>query len=771
LERRLTTILALDVVGYSRLMAVDEARTLEQLKKHRKELIEPKTSQYRGRVVKLMGDGTLMEFGSVVDAVNFAVDVQRSIAKHNSGVPEEWRLSYRIGINIGDVISDGDDIYGDGVNMAARLEGLAETGGICVARNVFDQVNTKIDITFEDLGAQAVKNIPKPVQVYRVLLDIAGRKPGANASAKYSLRWPIAVSVIIALLAVTGIALWQRPWEPGEEHTLEANMTFALPDKPSIAVLPFNNMSQDADQEYFADGMTEDLITDLSNISGLFVIARNSSFSYKGQQVKIHQVAEELGVRYVLEGSVRRVGNEVRINAQLIDTTTGGHLWAKRYDGTLDDIFKLQDQVTEQIVAALSINLTSGEQAHQSRRSTQNIAAHDAFLQGWTQYKLSTPKDLARAIPFFDEAIGHDPDYSLAHAALASAYWDAYRNNWAFNVQLAAFEAEERADKHLELALKSPTPLAYVLQSRISASDGFYDRAVEEAEKAITLDGNDATAHAGLADVLVLAGHPAEAIVPIRTAMRLDPHHPPAYLSILGATQFGIKSYAEAASTFERAIKRNPDNELPLIYLASSYGHLGWIEDADDTIETVNDLRNKIGMGELSIRPGGAIASYGFDKWGLDFERFGSKAVQDHIRTGLIDIPALKWQYLIIRHPQEVKGATYLNVDNAKPYHGKGVIFIDLSDKSTWMAGHIPGAVHLSRGRSQDLNQERFTKKTLQNVAGIDDEIVLYFDDGSAAYADWEAAKAVTWGYRKVYFFNGGAKAWKNAGYPIEAGQ
>jgi len=511
-ERRLTTILAADVVGFSRLMAADEAGTLAQLKTHRKELIEPKTAEYGGRVVKLMGDGTLMEFTSVVDAVRFAVDLQRAMAGRNADVPEDRQVTYRIGINIGDIIVEGDDIYGDGVNVAARLEGLAEPGGICVSRTVFNHVQGKVDFGFDDLGEQEVKNIPKPVQVFRVLLDAPAVDHGtvAATTTKRALRWPVVAGGLVVLVIVAGIAFWQRPWEPREEPASEANMAFPLPDKPSIAVLPFNNMSDDASQEYFTDGMTEDLITDLSKISGLFVIARNSSFSYKGQQVKVRQVAEELGVRYVLEGSVRRAGDEVRINAQLIDATTGGHLWAERYDGTMDDVFDLQDQVTKQIVAALAVSLTGEEQAQQARRDTDNTEAHDAYLQGWARYKLLTPKDLAEAVPFLEEAIRLDPDYAQAHAALASLYWDVLQNDWAFDLNMPSLRAEEFANAHLEEALKNPTPLAHILQSKVFASwgvfdEGLFDDAVLEAEKAVALDKNDATALAGLADALIKA--------------------------------------------------------------------------------------------------------------------------------------------------------------------------------------------------------------------------------------------------------------------------
>jgi TolB-like protein/class 3 adenylate cyclase/3-mercaptopyruvate sulfurtransferase SseA len=779
-ERRLTTILAADIVGYSRLMAADESGTLASLKALRRELIEPKTAEHHGRVVKLMGDGTLMEFASVVDAVRFAVDVQRTMAERNAGVPEDRRIAYRIGINIGDIIADGDDIYGDGVNIAARLEGLADPGGICVARNVFNQVKGKVDTTFEDLGEQEVKNIPEPVRVFKVLLDgSVAATPPTTAAAKKRGRWPqIAAGFVLSLVAVAGLVWWQSQAPDVEPASVEA-MAFPLPDKPSIAVLPFNNMSDDASQEYFADGMTEDVITDLSKISGLFVIARNSSFAYKGQSPDVRQVAEELGVRYVLEGSVRRAGDQVRINAQLIDATTGGHLWAERYDGTLEDIFDLQDKVTEQIVAALAVSLTGEELAQQTRHATENAAAHDAYLQGWARYKLLTPKDLAEAVPFFEEALRLDPGYAQAHAALAALYWDAYVNDWAFDLDMPSSRAENRANEHLEKALETPTPLAHALQARMMASWGFHDAAVVEAEQAVALDANDAAAHAGLAEALVFAGKPAKAIDAIEIAMRLDPHHPPSYLITLGAAQFGTERYEDAAATFERAVKRNPDNEIPLIYLASAYGHLGRIEDADDVINEANDLRNLQGLGELSLRD---TTTYAMEMRNTqtDFTRFGSKPVQDLVRAGLVDIPELKWQYLLTIHSTlglgvntwwEVEGATLIDISTAKLFHDRGVIFIDVSGQSMWITGHIPGAVHLSWERSGDPSRARFTKATLREVAQYDDEIVLYFDDGSVASAAWEAAKAVTWGYRKVYLFGGGAQAWKAAGYPVETGE
>jgi len=780
MERRLSAVMTVDVVGYSRLMEADEVGTLEAIKALRSDLIDPLIAEHRGRIVKLMGDGALVEFASAVDAVACAIAIQRDLTIENSDKPGDSRLEHRIGINLGDVIVEGDDIYGEGVNVASRLEGLAEAGGVCISEKVHQEVDKKLDVEFAYLGELQVKNIERPVRTYAVVLG--DKLPVAPKASKIGLITQgqlFAVAMIAIALIGSGVAWWQ-PWAPEFEPASVEAMAFPLPDKPSIAVLPFNNMSDDANQEYFADGMTEDVITDLSKITGLFVIARNSSFSYKGQQVKVRQVAEELGVRYVLEGSVRRAGNEVRINAQLIDATTGGHLWAERYDGKMDDVFDLQDQVTAQIVAALAVNLTGVEQSQQTRHDTENAVAHDAYLQGWARYKLLTPENLAEAVPFFEEAIRLDPNYTQAHAALASLYWDVLQKSWAFDLDMPSMRAEEFANKHLEEALKSPTPLAHVLQAKMLASLGYHDDAVVEAQLAVALDHNDATAHAGLSEALVLAGRAAEAIEPIERAIRLDPHHPPSYLITLGAARFGMKQYEDAAEIFERAVKLNPGTEVPLIYLASSFGHLRRIEDADNVIGTANDLRNVMGLGELSIQPSQTFAAYPTDKWQLNFERFGSKAAQDHLRAGLKDIPALKWQYLITSHSVlgagnswfEVEGATQIDIPTAKSYHDRDVIFIDASGEGMWNAGHIPGAVHLSWERSVDPTRGTFSKNTLWEIAEHDDEIVLYLDDGTGLESPaWQAAKAVIWGYRKVYFFDGGAKAWKVAGYPVETGE
>jgi TolB-like protein/Tfp pilus assembly protein PilF len=533
-----------------------------------------------------MGDGTLMEFASVVDALNFAIDVQRAMAERNAAVPDDQRVVYRVGINIGDIIVDGDDIYGDGVNVAARLQEIADPGGICVSRTVFNHVKGKVDLAFEDLGEQEVKNIPEPIRVYRVPIRtvrtdtvVTGSKDTSSASWKR----PALVTATATLVVVAGIALWMRPWEPTVEPASVERMAFPLPDKPSIAVLPFTNMSDDPSQEYFADGITEDLITDLSKISGLFVIARNSSFSYKGQQVKVRQVAEELGVRFVLEGSVRRVGDQVRINAQLIDATTGGHLWAERYDGNLADVFSLQDRVTSKIVKAMAVELSPSEELKIKARGTANLNAHDAYLLGLRHLnaiKKWRPNEIVKARHAFEKAIALDPSFAAAHAGLAWTIWfqadfDIWFADGGFRLHKEAFEM---AVKSLEL---SDNPLAHRLLARQylrlvrGGADPRHDEAVMELRKAVALEPNNADSLAELAHYLVFAGDPDEAATLVRDAKRLNPNFPNWYHRPAGISEYLSGRYEAAAEEFKSWFE---DDELPCnsaVWLAAAEAQTG----------------------------------------------------------------------------------------------------------------------------------------------------------------------------------------------------
>ena len=436
MERRLAAILAADVVGYTRLMGADEAGTLARLKALRGEIIDPEIARYNGRIVKLMGDGALVEFASVVDVVACAAAIQRANAARDADLAAGDRLALRIGVNLGDVIVEGEDIYGDGVNIAARLEGLADPGGICISDIVHQSVRAKLDLAFEDLGPQQIKNVAEPVRVYRVRL--APGATGEASPAKRAWRRPAIAAGIAVLALAAGVAVWQRPWEPKVELASVERMAFPLPDKPSIAVLPFVNMSDDPEQEYFADGMTEDLITDLSKVAGLFVISRTSTFVYKGHSVPVRQVSEDLGVRYVLEGSVRRAGDTVRINAQLIDATTGGHLWAERYDGNVTDIFAVQDSFVREIVAALALNLSESEQEEIASGQTSNIEAREAFQNGWEHYLRYTPEDNATAAEQFKRAVELDPEYGRAYSALGMVYVRGCQWRWNKELEMTA---------------------------------------------------------------------------------------------------------------------------------------------------------------------------------------------------------------------------------------------------------------------------------------------------------------------------------------------
>ena len=427
MARRLAAILAADVVGYSRLMAADEQGTHARLKALRRDFIEPKIAEHHGRIVKLMGDGALVEFASVVDAVECAAAIQKGVAERQVEVSDDQRIAFRIGINIGDIIIEDDDIFGDGVNVAARLEQLAESGGIYVTRNVYSQVKNKVAFGFESMGEHKVKNIPEPVIACRAITDpgLIAKTLGLRRAGVPNWRWALVGLLALASLGATGIAAWLQPWHAAEAPS-KADAP-PLPDRPSIAVLPFENFSGDPEQEYFADGITEDLITDLSKTSGLFVIARNSSFRYKGVAVDPIMVARDLGVRYLLEGSVRRVDDQVQINAQLIDGTTSGHVWAERYDGSLADVFALQDRVTQKIVGALSINLTLPERRTRDRTETAVPEAYDAFLKGWEHFQIRTPEQYAKALEYFQQAVELDPVYARAHAAIAAVYWRSFR--------------------------------------------------------------------------------------------------------------------------------------------------------------------------------------------------------------------------------------------------------------------------------------------------------------------------------------------------------
>ena len=537
--RRLAAILAADVVGYSRMMGTDEAGTLAALKRHRERLFDPAVAAHNGRVVKLIGDGTLVEFASVVDAVSCALAIQRQMQSDNTGI------TLRIGINLGDVIIEGDDIYGDGVNVAARLEPLAEPGGVCVSSIVHESIGNRIDVVLADAGEVAVKNIDRPIRIWKWHPGAAGRQ--------------------------------LRP-EPAP----------AKPDKPSIAVLPFTNMSGDQEQEYFSDGITEDIITDLSKVAGLLVIARNSSFAYKGRNVDIRTVGRELGVRSVLEGSIRRAGNRVRITAQLIDAADGGHLWAERYDRDLTDIFAVQDEVTLQIVNALKVTLSPAEKARVGETGTSNVAAHDAFLHGRELILAQTKTRAAfeQSIALFNQAIALDPGYGAAYAGLAMAHNVDFHNHFSRDGNRALEIAADFAEKAVEFGPNDP--FVRFVAAVIATFQGDFDRAATEIDAALALNPNSAVAYGtrGMADVY--AGDPLSAIPQIEKAIRLDPAANGHNFHYLGTAHLTAGKYEAAAALFRERIRLVPGTDVSRAFLASALGHLG---RADEAREVWNELQ------------------------------------------------------------------------------------------------------------------------------------------------------------------------------------
>jgi TolB-like protein len=699
-------------------MGDDEEATVSTITAYR-EVIGSVVQKHRGRVVDSPGDNILAEFSSVVDAVRGAVEIQEELATRNAELPEKRRMEFRIGINLGDVIHEEERIYGDGVNVAARIESLAEGGGTCISGSAFEQVKNKLELGYEYLGEHSVKNIAEPVRVYRVLTEpeAIGKVIGEErAEPRKGQRAALAV-IIVLLSLVGGLLIWRTAFPPVQVASVE-KMAFPLPDKPSIAVLAFDNMSGDPKQEYFSDGITDDLITDLSKISGLFVIARHSTFTYKGKPVKVKQVAEELGVRYVLEGSVRRAGEQVRINAQLIDATTGGHLWAERYDGKMDDVFALQDSITRKIVSALAVQLTAGEEKQVARKETDSVEAYDAFLKGLAHYWRDTPEDLVQAVPYLEKAVEFDPNYSRAYAALAAVYWRAVsRQGWPSSLGLSYSEAWEKAKQYLQEAMEDPTVLAHLVASDMHRVEGQYQKAITEATRAIALDANDSVGYRAMARVLIYAGSPAEGADFIKKAMRLNPRYPPSYLLYLGFAQFGMERFEEAAASLEQATMRNPDDEYGFLLLAAAYGQLDREQEAKSAMETFNGLRARAGW------------SHPYTLQYLDSWEFKEQTDRERLREGLRKAgvppgpdPVADAENLISPKKAglwEVEGATTADVATAKALFDRGVPFVDVRSDGSWKKGHIPGAVNLD-------SKHVFTEVELSKIVRKDHDVVMY---------------------------------------------
>jgi len=580
-KRKLTSILSADAVGYSRLMEDDEAATVRTLTSYR-EVIATLIKQHNGMVVDSPGDNLLAEFVSVVDAVQCAVSVQNEITARNEDLPENRKMQFRIGINLGDVIQEGERIYGDGVNIAARLESLADPGGICISKTAFDQIERKLPYGYEFIGDQTVKNISKPVGAYRVMLEprvtVAG-EPEAEKPAPVR-RIPILVGAAVVLVLAIAVGIWQfYVRRPSVEPASAEKMAYPLPDEASIAVLPFVNMSDDPKQGYLSDGITESIIMALSKLQDMFVIARNSTFTYKGKAVKIQQVAEELGVRYVLEGSVQKTENRLRITAQLIDAITGKHMWAERYDRNLKDLFALQDEITMKIVTALQVKLTEGEQALLLAKGTKNLEAYLKLLQGLEHHRRVNIEDNALGRQLYEEAIALDPEYAFAYTLLGVTHMlDVY------------YGSSKSPKKSIAQAIKLAKK-AVAIDDSLANAHGFlgylytrtreYDKGVAECERGVAINPNDVLAQSWLGQSLYWADRAEEALPVLKKALRLDPISPVwAILCFLAMVYRDMGQYEEAIPLCKRVLQRWPDNIFAHIILAATYSMSDRDEDA-----------------------------------------------------------------------------------------------------------------------------------------------------------------------------------------------
>ena len=590
-SRRLAAIVAADIAGYSRLMEVDEESTVREMNACRRDVIDPLLAVHNGRVANTAGDSLLLEFPSAVDAVRCAISVQQQVDVRSRDVPEDRQLKFRIGINVGDVIGHGDDLLGDGVNVAARLEGLSEPGGICISRSVRDQIVGKLDAGLEELGEIQVKNISRPVETYRVVRGQPARKvsPGSRAVGKIKIRWLFVIAGVVVAMLV-GLYLFQTSSPKFEPAAAEA-MALPLPGKPSIVVLPFANLSNDDEQTVFADGVTEDLITDLSKLSSLFVIGRNSSFSFKGQQVTIKFVAEKLGVRYVLTGSVRRAGDTLRINAQLLDALNGENLWAERFDGAVSDVFATQDAFTLRVVEALEVELSPAESAQIEARETEQVAAREAFQLGWELYSQFNEQGNRDSIPHFERAVELDPEYGRAYGALALAHLrGVIFHHWEQHTgvrEQSALHLEE-FPKALKAAKEHESSLIHVIRTIMQlnlrdsrlAGKGAVNDALIDAGQAIATQPNDPEAHIAMAWALLSDGRPKEALSFVRTSMRLDPDSPSHYAMFLAAAHFSLGDLDAAKAALDDGLERNP-NAIELMPVAASiYSQIGLHDEA-----------------------------------------------------------------------------------------------------------------------------------------------------------------------------------------------
>jgi len=590
-DRRLAAILSADVVGYSSLMEHHEAATLAALKRRRNEIINPRLETAGGRVVKLMGDGELIEFPSIVEAVEFAADVQTTLAalELEDGEPP---IAFRIGVHLGDIMIEDDDIYGDGVNIASRIEALADPGGVCISRQAYDQVETKLELAFESIGEQRLKNLARPIEVFRVVLngEVGARrvprfmpKRAATTSRQPLLLGAMLAAAILVLVGL-GAALYSLVGDGSDQPTVMAQTDA----RPSLAVLPLLNLSNDPDQEYFADGITDDLITDLSQVSGLLVMARHSTFAYKGQARDVREIARELNVGHVLEGSIRKIGDRFRINVKLIDAKSGSNKWAARYDRRLEEIFAFQDEVTRKVVDAMSVQLTSSESKRLDKPPEARIDAYDIFLRGIERLQRFTRETNKEAREFFVETGRLDPSFARAHADVALTHAMDLFFGWSESRETSITEGE----RYLRKALIADDSIRQVhfATSNFYLSQGRHDKALRAIDRALQIDPNYADGFAQKAQILALSGQPEKSLVAIAAAKKLSPHYPFYFAWIESLAHFVAARYQDVVRIGEHVTKQNPHFPGAHLTLASAYWHVGRTDDAEWELIEVQNL-------------------------------------------------------------------------------------------------------------------------------------------------------------------------------------
>jgi len=592
-KRKLAAILSADVKGYSRLMGENEVQTLKTLAAYF-QIMTTLIQKHQGKVLNIAGDNLLADFESVVDAVQCGVEIQKELRTKNAELAEGQRVKFRIGINLGDVIREGESIYGDGVNIAARLESLSEAGGLCISGTAFDQIKNKLNLGYKYLGEQTVKNILEPVRVYQVLMEpeAAGKVIGEKKTKPKQWQMAAMGLVIGVIVVVVAIVIWKfYVPTPKIEVASKEKMAFPLPDKPSIAVLPFTNMSGDPQQEYFSDGITEEIITALSKVPRLFVIARNSTFTYKGKSVNVKQVSEELGVRYVLEGSVRKTEDKVRITTQLIDALTGHHLWAEKYDRDLKDIFAIQDEISFKVVTALQVKLTDGEQALTYAGGTKNFEAYARYLKGADYVKRINKEGNLLARKMAEETIALDPNYPRGYRLLAMTHWLDVRLGLSKDPKQSLTESVRLYQK--TLAMDPSDGSARVLLGFVFTIMRQYEKGMAEAEQGVAISPNASIAHIYHGYILIFNGMHKEAIEAIKKAIRLDPLPPDFYWRCLGQAYCHVGMYEEAIAASKEALRRYPDAILTHVLLAQVYALSGREKEARAEVEEVLRINSR----------------------------------------------------------------------------------------------------------------------------------------------------------------------------------